>query len=133
MPGPGSLACPKPESRKRQKARETREARKVVTAVRAQCVERDGHCRLAGVLAAGPCFGRSEWAHLAEYRRSKTLGQPAEQRHTVQGSLMLCQGHHGRYDRHEFELEPLTALGAESTLRIRMNGVSVLSVPGCLK
>ena len=30
---------------------------------------------------------------------------------------------------HEFELEPLTALGAESTLRLRVGGVTVLSIP----
>ena len=128
MPGPGSVACPKPESRKRQKSRETREARAVVTRVRSACVERDGRCRLAGTIFHSDCFGRSEWAHLKDKRRFKTVGQAPGQRHCTAGSLMLCQIHHGRYDRHELTIEPLTEHGADGTVRIKVNGVSVLSV-----
>jgi hypothetical protein len=122
-------AAPKPESRKRVKARATRAARAVVTRVRAACVARDGRCRLAGTLLGNSCYGRSEWAHLRGYRRSKTLGQPAEQRHCTEGSVMLCAFHHAVYDRHELTIEPLTELGANGTLRVQGGGVSVPSVP----
>jgi len=40
--GQGGIACPKPEPRKRVKARRKRQAAQVVKSVRAQCVERSG-------------------------------------------------------------------------------------------
>lgn len=83
-----------------------RQAAKVVKSVRAQCVERDGYCRLAqwpssDRLFSGltnTCVGPSEWAHLGEHKRFKTRGQPATRRHTTAGSLMLCTRHHRDYD-----------------------------------
>ena len=122
------VPCPKPEPRKTAKARETREARKVVTAVRARCVERDGACRVKG-WPFGECVGPSEWAHLEQYRRFKTRGQRPEQRHTTAGSVILCRYHHHLYDAHQLEIHPLTTLGADGTLRLRVGGVTVLSIP----
>lgn len=74
----------------------------VIAIVRPQVVERDGFCRLGkNLLAAmGPCSGPSEWAHLGDSRRNNTKHLPAEERHTVAGSIMLCRGHHRQYDGH---------------------------------
>jgi hypothetical protein len=100
---------PKPEPRKRTKARTARQARKVVKSVRQQCVERDGYCRVVRDWPDNPrggspfygeiaCFGPSQWAHLGEFKRSKTRGKAAVERHTTMGSLMLCARHHDQYD-----------------------------------
>lgn len=106
--------------RKLEKARTKRQAQKVVTRVRAACVERDGHCRIGewennpcdlhdGALTGDGqpvigCEGRSEWAHLGAQKRFKTRGQPATTRHTTAGSLMLCQRHHRDYDAGRMEI-----------------------------
>ena len=128
--GQGGIACPKPEPRKRVKARRTRQAAKVVKSVRAQCVKRDGFCRMASwpsdVLDVFTyCYGPSEWAHLAEKRRSKTRGQAPEVRHTTAGSLMLCRGHHNAYDRaHTLKIVSLTVQGANGPLRFEVRGTA---------
>jgi len=130
MPGPGSLVQPKPETRKRQKARETREARAVVTKVRAACVERDGRCRVGSASTLlGPCGGESQWSHLEEKRRFKTRGQEPEVRHTVTDTAMMCTRHHDLYDDRKLTLAFLTKQRADGTMRFTWNGVSVLSVP----
>lgn len=101
------VACKKPEPRKRVQGRVKRHARTVVRDVRAAVVERDGMCRVPpGVF--GACQGVLEWAHLL--RRFKTRGQPAETRHTTQGTLMLCKKHHLQFDAHELQI---TALSVE--------------------
>lgn len=111
----GGTACPKPEPRKKVKARATRQARTVVKDVRAAVVERDGMCRVPARL--GPCQGVLEWAHMHSHRRSKTRGQPAEDRHTSEGTLMLCSFHHLQYDVHALRIEPLTDQGANGELK----------------
>ena len=113
-------SCPKPELRRTVRMRAKRQAAKVVKVVRAQCVERDGYCRIGewennpddlhdGALTGEgepliACDGRSEWAHLGEQKRFKTRGQPATKRHTTAGSLMLCQRHHRDYDAGRMEI-----------------------------
>lgn len=108
-----------PTQRKRINA-VRRQAAKVVKSVRAQCVERDGDCRIGdwennpcdchdGALTGDGepvkgCEGRSEWAHLGEQKRFKTRGQPATTRHTTAGSLMLCTRHHRDYDAGRMEI-----------------------------
>ncbi len=84
---------------KKRKGQKKRAERKVVTSVRAECVKRDGYCRVRrdGFLV-GDCEGKSEWAHLPSHRRSKTRGQEPERRHTTAGSCMLCQKHHDQLD-----------------------------------
>lgn len=74
----------------------------VIAVVRPQVVARDGYCRLGkNMLAAmGPCQGPSEWAHLRGTRRNDTKHLPPEERHTVEGSIMLCRCHHEQYDGH---------------------------------
>ena len=85
--------------RAKSPGRRSRNAREghVKAVVRAECVARDGYCRAQGH-GVGECDGPSEWAHFHSHRRSKTLGQEPEERHTKQGSLMLCKRHHQMYD-----------------------------------
>lgn len=124
MPGPGSVACPKPEKRSTTKGRKDRAEAKVAKAVRAEVARRDGHCRLFkyvrdAVQLFGLCSGESHWAHLGDHRRFKTRGLPASERHTSAGSLMLCERHHlgtDGYDRGGFEIEARTARGADGPL-----------------
>lgn len=102
-------------TRKRTKGRKDRAEAKVKKAVRAECVERDGDCRIGdwennpndthddALTGDGQmpivCEGRSEWAHLGEKKRFKTRKQAPAVRHTTAGSLMLCHRHHQDYDR----------------------------------
>jgi hypothetical protein len=99
----------KPEPRKRVKGRKQRLESRVIKAVRALCVTRDGDCRIAN-WEDNPddwheddldqwCEGASEWAHLGDKKRFKTRGQAPEIRHTTAGSLMLCTKHHQDYDQ----------------------------------
>jgi hypothetical protein len=126
-------AAPKPEKRSTSKSRAKRQEAAVVQQVRAQCVERDGDCRIGKAsrwLEIGPCSGEPEWAHAAGHRRFETRGQDASERHTTQGSLMLCTKHHQAFDSHVLDIIPIdSALGADGVLRIVQGPVSVLSVP----
>lgn len=97
----------KPEPRRRVKARKNRHESAVKQSVRAQCVERDGYCLVGPLTSLGDCEGPSEWAHFHSHRRSKTRGQPAEERHTVEGSGMMCRRHHKLYDAKRFDLKDL--------------------------
>lgn len=119
------LSYCKPEPRKRVKARTQRKAAEVVKSIRQQCVERDGDCRIgdwennpydwhSDSLNDGGCEGRSEWAHLGEFKRFKTRGQPPEVRHTTAGSLMLCTEHHRSYDSGR-----LTIIGDDANVPLR--------------
>lgn len=92
---------PKPGPTASARAKRGRAEARIVKSVRAQCVERDGYCRLSGV---GDCFGRSEWAHLGNQRRARTRGMAPESRHSTSWSLMLCASHHDDYDAHVFHL-----------------------------
>lgn len=121
--GQGEVACPKPMSRKRLKGRKDRAERKVKKSVRAQCVARDGFCRLARPwrepLGVGGCNGKSEWAHLEEQRRFKTRGQAPDQRHNTANSMMLCSVHHRLYDARKIRLGWLTPFGADGLMLFR--------------
>jgi hypothetical protein len=109
---------PKPEPIQRTKRRKLRVETLVKQKVRARCVERDGDCRLQRTALFGPCSGESEWAHLGEKKRARTRGMPPEQRHTTQGSLMLCTGHHRMYDAGRLGIEPLTPDGADGWIQV---------------
>ena len=104
------LAIPKPEPRKRIKARRDRRESAIAKAVRAACVERDGYCLIQSRVSAriavllGACAGASQWAHVERQRRCFTRGQQPETRHTTAGSGMLCDKHHDAYDAHVFRL-----------------------------
>lgn len=133
MPGPGSIACPKPQygkQRRRQKRREERQAAGIVQDVRQHDVDRDGFCRLnrcpEALAQLGPHGQRSEWAHLGDKKRHKTRGLAPEDRHTTEGTAMICDAHHrGRrgYDGHAFEIEFADPkLGADGPLIYVING-----------
>lgn len=117
MPGLGSVPVPKPEPHAKVKRRRQRQEKKVVSAVREQCVERDGDCRIGrSTRLFGACSGVPEWAHLGEKKRFKTRGLPPEIRHTTYGSLILCSGHHDAYDEHRITITPQTDRGADGPM-----------------
>ena len=125
------MACPKPTPRKTLKGRKTRAEARIIKAVRAQCVERDGSCVVLSYLLSvtpglllvdtdlGGCNGPSEWAHMHEKRRSKTRGQAPEVRHTTASSFMACQRHHLDYDQKRLIITALTRKGADGRLKFR--------------
>jgi len=110
------VQCPKPETRKRIKRRKRRAEDKQKRIVRAQCVKRDGFCRLTG---CGPCSGVSEWCHMGDKKRARTRGMAPEERHTTAGSFMGCTGHHRAYDAGEIDMDPITTDGADGPLFVR--------------
>ena len=87
---------------KRAKGRKKRAERKVVKPVRAECVTRDGYCRVKkdGFWndATPRCDGKSEWAHLPGWTRAQTRGRSPVERHAAAHSLMLCKKHHDQLD-----------------------------------
>ncbi len=117
---------PKPEPRRRSKGRKKRVERKVIQSVRAQCVERDGHCRIdtpiAGdqILMKHECSERSEWAHFGAKKRAHTRGMAPEVRHTTADSLMLCQDVHRLYDASQLAIDPLSDQGCNGPLAFRL-------------
>jgi hypothetical protein len=69
--------------------------------------ELDAWCRLEPLNArelalVGPCKGGMTWAHLPDWRRSKTRNEEPEKRHTLQGSFKCCVGHHAALDQKKF-------------------------------
>lgn len=96
-------------------------------AVRAMVVDRDGYCRLSARVQrlsrderediTMPCEGESEWAHLEDKRRARTVGMAPEERHTTAGSLMLCRAHHRAYDGARISITLLSRYGADGPLR----------------
>ena len=112
------LAFPKPAPRRRAKRRRDAEERRVKRDVRKIVVRRDGYCRL-GKRAPTDCLGPSQWAHLPDLRRARTVGQRPERRHTSAGTLMLCQRHHDELDgraRPRLQIEPQSRCGANGRL-----------------
>lgn len=114
---------PGPVARSRAKRR--RAEGPVARKVRAECVERDGHCIFAPF---GDCSDWSEWMHLGEKRRSKTRGMRPEQRHTIEGSAMGCSKHHRKYDHGEIELA-LGEKGANGVMRAVYQGKVYMLIP----
>lgn len=129
-------ATPKHKIVKRRtiKGRKDRAEKARKAEVRAECVRRDGTCRpvfgpaLHGdttdqAVAGHVCQGRSQWSHLLRKRRSKTMGMAPDERHTTDGTLMLCQWLHDRYDGRAYprlEIDELSDKGADGPLRFRM-------------
>jgi hypothetical protein len=113
----------KPEPRQKAKDRDDRREAQIVKQVRRHDVDRDGYCRVQSedpdlLTIVGPCAGLSEWAHLEDQRRGRTMGQPPEQRHTSGGTAMLCNRHHTAYDAFKWAIEHLTTRGADGPIRI---------------
>ena len=114
----------------RRRAARARAERPVKDQVRAECVDRDGSCRLAtrskgdvaGLVGPHVCRGRSQWAHLGDHKRARTRGMAPEERHTTAGSLMLCEGAHDQYDRRRkpyLDIDPVTSRGADGPLALK--------------
>lgn len=123
-----TVGFPKPAKTRRQlKARQDRQAAQITKRVRADCVLRDGHCRMTAghddvfvgvtTLMSMPCEGPSEWAHFGDKRRSRTRGQAPQIRHTTEGSLMLCQVMHLAYDSGHLRITALTRKGCDGRLK----------------
>lgn len=94
----------------------------MVSKVREECVDRDGHCRLAPAQHLfGPCRGPSQWSHRAGRKRSQTRGEAPERRHTTADSMMQCQRHHELYERGVLADRPLTDRGADGPLEWTMH------------
>ena len=119
---------PKPRLRATEKRANRRVEAKIKRQVRAACVERDHYCRLGSRFWrddfmvntwTSDCDGESEWAHFDQYRRFKTRGKPAAERHTVQGSMMLCRKHHTDYDSGELAITALSERGADGPLEFK--------------
>ncbi len=95
---------PKPRTVNISRQRRTAEA-KVIKAVRAKCIERDGYaCRMGNDDFFVKCVWPLELAHLGHWRKCHTKRMKAEERHVTKGCLMLCTKHHRMYDNHEFDL-----------------------------
>ena len=122
----------KPEPHRKVKARRKRAEAKQVKAVRPQVAARDGYCRLAGA-GLGACSGASEWAHCTTHRRSKTMKQAPERRHSTAGSFMACSHHHHRIDRNEQPFitdRPLTERGADGPMEFASEDGSTYTESG---
>lgn len=118
QPRPKRVRKPKGPTAKYRAKRKRAEA-PVIRSVRAQCVERDGHCIFAPL---GPaCSYRSEWMHLGGKKRARTRGMKPEQRHTVEGTAMGCSFHHDEYDAGAIELA-MTERGANGPMRAVYHG-----------
>lgn len=109
-------ALPKPEPRRKVKARAARHERAVVKRVRAVVAARDGYCRLKDG-PFGPCRGASEWNHLE--KRSLTSRRAAERRHRTENTAMFCSDHHRQIDEHTIRVTALTIFGADGPLRFK--------------
>ncbi len=108
-----AISFPKPKPHRLVKDAKKRVERKVILDVRAQCVTRDGYCRLfrlkVGDVIIGStswhrCHGQSEWAHLGAMKRARTRGMAAERRHRTDGSVMLCRLAHAAYDAGKLDI-----------------------------
>lgn len=127
-----TYSTPKPRPARKPKGPTARRITKrkraeslVIKSVRAKCVERDVFCRydldeFAKTARFGTdCKGPSEWAHLENYRRSKTRNMAPELRHTTAGTAMLCKFHHDCYDgrgKKKLRIVNFGALGADGPL-----------------
>lgn len=123
-------ALPKPETRKRSKARKDRHEAAVIAKVRAADVERDGYCiflwRIEELGYAGwplGCAGPSELAHLPPWTRAHTRGLPPEARHTTAHTAMLCRQHHAQLDGRQHPrivVRCLTPDGADGPISVEV-------------
>jgi len=123
----------KPGPTAKYRAKRKRAEAPVAKFVRAQCVDRDGDCRVCDWENNPDDYhaddlefvddltfpNPSEWAHLGEKTRAKTRGMKPEARHTTEDSVIFCKVHHDRYDGRQkprMFVKSLTALGANGPL-----------------
>jgi hypothetical protein len=113
------LAFPKGQTRAEKKGSEDYRERSIITRNRAKCERRDGECRIGywkvGVELFGECFGKSEWNHFD--KRSLTMNEPPEERHSTEVTGMLCATHHRMVDEHQIKRKGLTEKGLDGPMR----------------
>lgn len=125
--------------RRRIKVERNRHEGSIIKAARAEAVERDGDCRLYVSDAAlraeliekfGAHSGPPEFSHYNRtHRRSKTVGQPPEERHQSKHALILCAGHADEYDENRMDIEETTADGCDGPLTFTRGPVSWTEPP----
>ncbi len=125
---------PKPEPRKKTKARQDRYESSVIAESRREIFLRDGGCRFRFNPELGPCRGALQYAHIW-LTRAHSRGMDALVRHDVSQGLCCCRSHHDAIDGRELPklvLKPLTDLKANGPLQaIRtelVHGESVTTV-----
>lgn len=121
------LAIPKGLTRKELKAKVDYREQQIIKRNRAACVRRDGFCRIGhwgdiAVKLFGECFGKSEWNHYE--KRSKTMNEPPEDRHSTRITGMLCATHHRMVDHDEILFEYQTEDGADQPMTFWPKGQS---------
>jgi hypothetical protein len=94
--------------------------RQIIKANRAYCERRDGDCRIGywgeiAIALFGECMSTSEWNHFR--RRSKSRGEPPEERHSTEVTGMLCGRHHDMVDEHEIDFVYLTSKRADGLMK----------------
>ena len=117
-----AMKFPKPEPKK--KGAKARADKKVADRVRLEVFDRDGGCRFPHGLPStalqvsqlAVCEGPLEWAHLPDWRRSRTVNQDPEDRHTTAGSMVLCRRHHEMLDQGQLDIRPTATFGADSVI-----------------
>jgi hypothetical protein len=113
------LAHPKGPTRRELKGQLDYRERQIIDRNRAKCVRRDGTlgCRIGywqKTETFGDCYGASEWNHFD--KRSLTMNEPAEERHSSRITGMLCGTHHTLVDNHEIKFEYQTEDGADGLM-----------------
>lgn len=124
------LAIPKPEPWKKTKDRRKRAEAEALTTAWKESGDRDGYCRLIGVKVFGTCDGKSEFAHVGQYRRFKTRGMAPTERHKRSGGIRLCSCHHRTgqfaYDANRIVIEMLTPDECDGLLEFRTRDGSIV-------
>jgi hypothetical protein len=118
--GHPDLAFPKGQTRAEKKGKLDYRERQIIDRNRAKCVRRDGAlgCRIGywqKTEIFGDCYGGSEWNHFD--KRSLTMNEPPEERHSSRITGMLCGTHHTLVDDHEIKFEYLTDAGADDVMK----------------
>lgn len=116
------LAFPKGQTRAERKGKLDYRERQIIDRNRAKCVRRDGKlgCRIGywqKTEVFGDCYGGSEWNHFD--KRSLTMNEPPEERHSTAITGMLCATHHRLVDAHEIKHEALTEDGLDGPMKFR--------------
>jgi hypothetical protein len=119
--GCSELKHPKGQTRADKKGKLDYRERQIIDRNRAKCVRRDGDtgCRIghwgdSAEALFGECYGKSEWNHFD--KRSLTMNEPPEDRHSSAITGMLCGTHHDLVDDHKIKFEYLTEDGADGVM-----------------
>jgi hypothetical protein len=114
------LKFPKGPTRAELKGSSNYRERQIIKANRAHCERRDGDCRIGywgeiAIALFGECMSTPEWNHFR--RRSKSRGEPPEERHSTEVTGMLCGRHHDMVDEHDINFVYLTTKRADGPMK----------------